>query len=190
MTWVMTLLPLVLLVLGFPIFVILLATSAVAIVMLLFDPADRAAAGDVRDARQLRAAGGAVLHLCRRDHGVRRHFPPPGGLDQVAARRHQGEPADHHGRDLRGVRGDLRLLGGDRGGGRAHHLQADGGCRLRPAVRHRPAHGLGADRQHDPARDRHDPLRGGGRAVAGAHFHRRLRAGLPVCAWHSWPTSW
>ena len=31
MTWAMTLLPLVLLVLGFPIFVILLATSAVAI---------------------------------------------------------------------------------------------------------------------------------------------------------------
>ena len=45
---------------------------------LLLDPADRAASGHVRIARQLGAAGGSVLYFCRRDHGAGGISAPPG----------------------------------------------------------------------------------------------------------------
>ena len=179
----MTLVPIVLLVLGFPIFVILLATSAIVDRHLLLDPADRAAPGDVRDARQLGAAGGAVLHLRRRDHGA-------GGISRRLVDwtksllgAHQGEPADHDGRRPAWCSG--RSPGPPRRPWRRSAASPSSRWSMPAttvALRHRTAHGVRPDRQHDPAVDRDDPLCRRGRAVAGAHLHGRLRAGLAVCA--------
>ena len=63
MTWAMTLLPIALLVLGFPIFIVLLATAAVVILLFSEFAARGSSADYVREHRQIRVAGRAVLYL-------------------------------------------------------------------------------------------------------------------------------
>ena len=181
MTWVMTVLPLVLLVLGFPIFVILLATSAIAIVCFYSIPptALQQVMFGTLDSSALLAVPFFIF---------------------------AGEIMGFGGISRRLVDWTKSLLGGTKAslpittvgtcvvfgaisGSSAATVAAVGRITFKPMVDAgydvRFATGLltasGPDRQHDPARHRHDPLRGGGRAVAGSHFHRRVRAGLPVC---------
>ena len=127
MALTMTLVPIVLLFLGFPIFVVLLATAAIAIVIfysipltvlhqVMFGSLDSAALLAVPFfifAGEIMAAGGIS-----------------GGLGEIAVRPLEGQPADHDSGDVRGVRGDLRIVRGDRGGRGAYHVPADARCRL------------------------------------------------------------
>ena len=65
MLWVMGALPFVLLILGFPIFLILLATCAVALTFFSSVPPTIAASDHVRHGQQVRLVGRAVLHIRR-----------------------------------------------------------------------------------------------------------------------------
>ena len=65
MLWLMGLLPLALLVLGFPFFLVLLSTATIAIVFYTSVPPTAVLQIMFGAVGQFRAAGGAVLHLRR-----------------------------------------------------------------------------------------------------------------------------
>ena len=114
-------LPALLLVMGVPIFVVLMAADAWR------HRAQRQSHPshpfrDVRQPGHLPAARGPAVHLCRRYHGARRHRTTPDRADPVARRRVRGfaRYRDHCG--LRSVQRDVRLERGLRCRHRqAHH---------------------------------------------------------------------
>ena len=84
----------------------------------------------------------------------------------------------HH-RRLRRVRGDLRLLGGDRRHLLARRLSGDAPLRLSAVLRHRRDRRRRHARHHDPALDRAGGLRPDHRAGHRQAVHCRHRAGHP-----------
>ena len=74
MIWSLAVLPVALLALGTPIFVVFLAGAAVTFAFFLSVPPDRPAPEHVRRAGQVRPHGGALLHLRRRALLHRRHL--------------------------------------------------------------------------------------------------------------------
>ena len=166
-------LPAILLILGLPIFVVLILTSMAAIAV----RRACADAGDpdlhVRQPRQFSAAGGAVLRAGRRDHGPRRHRQPRrrlGGVD------HRRRARLARGNDRRLV-GTVRRHGAHLGRHRGRHRQAvvsvADQARLRRALRGEPHHLFGRGRRDHPAVDLDDPLRHDGAGLGDQAVHRR-----------------
>ena len=177
MLWLMGFLPIALLILGFPFFIVLLSTATLAIVALHQRAADRRSPDHVRLDRQLRAAGGAVFYLCRRADGARRHGAAAGGRGDGAVRRLPRLDADHHGGRGDALRRDLRLDCGDRRGARPDVLSAASQGRLQREVLGRHHHLHRVHRQHHPAFDRDDPVLRGRRGVGDQAVRRRHHAG-------------
>ena len=94
-------------------------------------------------------------------------------------------PRPRRRRGLRAVRGDLRLVAGDRGGDRLDPAAGDGRAGLSEALRRRRHHHLRRARHPDPALDRHGDLRGRDRRQRRARSGRQARAvGLGRAAVH------
>ena len=127
----------------------------------------------VQRARQLSAAGGAVLRAGRRDHGAGRHRAPGRGLGDVADRRRARLARGDDGRGLGAVRRDGAHRGRHGRGGRPDDLSVAPGQRLQRALLGRADRVVGRHRGGDPAVDRDDPLLGVGAAVGGRAVHRR-----------------
>ncbi len=148
-----------------------------AIVAVHAGAADRGAADHVRQHRQFRAAGGAVLHLCRRTDGPRRHGAAAGCRGDCPVRRHSRRRADHDRRRRRAVRLHFRV---DRGNGcrpRTAVLSAAAQDRLRREILDRRHHLRRLSRQHHSSLDRDDPVLRGRRAVGDQAVCRRRDPG-------------
>ncbi len=141
----------------------------------------RAARGDspesVRIGQCDAAAGGAVLHLCRRADGAwqrgaaARRFRA--GRRGLGAR----QPRRHHGRHLRDLRRDFGRERGDGCDHRQGHGAGDAARRLSGNL-HRGADHLGRRHRRDhPAQHPDDRLWLGGGGIGGAALRRRCRAG-------------
>ena len=124
-------------------------------------------------------ADGLVRHHLRHEP---RAVPRRQRLPRPSARRARHR---HH-RRLRRLRGDLRLVGRDRGDVLARRLSGDAPLRLSAALRHRRDRGRRHARHHDPAVDRVRRLRPDHRAGHRQAVRRRHRAGHPrrrSCTW-------
>ncbi len=94
------------------------------------------ASGHVRQRRQVRADGGAVLHLRRRADGPRRHLQTHHQLGDVDHRRRARQPAADHRRHVHDLRRDLGVEPGDGRGGRARRRsRRSAGCSIRRSAR-------------------------------------------------------
>ena len=178
MLWLMGFLPIALLVLGFPFFLVLLSTATLAIVAVHQRAADR------RSRRSCSAAIGNFALLAVPFFIFAGELMARGGM----ARRlvavvmalfggFRGSDADHHGGRGDALRRDLRLDRGDRRGARPDVLSAASQGRLQREIlgRHHHLHRL--HRQHHPAVDRDDPVLRGRRGVGDQAVRRRHHAG-------------
>ena len=158
MYWVMGILPFALLLLGFPIFLLLLITSLV-ILFGFFDIPMTVVAQDIFNSLNKYALlGRAVLRICRQCDVARRHFGAFAALGRIADRRFPRPHSVHLARLRGAVRRDLgRDHRRDRGDRHAD-LSAHAGGGLQRRLRRGPDHVRRRARQPDPAVDRDDHL--------------------------------
>ena len=169
MTFALAVVPVVLLLLGFPIFIVLLTAVTVALVFFMQVPLVVAAPEPVRLDQRHAAARGAVLHLCRRADGARQRRAAAGRFRAGRRRLGARQPRRDHGRHLGDLRRDLRRERRD-----AWRPSARSCCRRcgAPAIRRPSPPGLitvgRRDRHHHPAQHPDDRLRRGRRGIGAA----------------------
>ena len=153
-------LPVVLLCLGVPIFVALIAAASIGIVAMGIGTMEPGARGAVRRPRQFSAAGGAAVHLRRRDHGAGRDRAPAGRMGAVDRRRRARLARAGDGRLV----GAVRLHVGIERRLRGRHRAADGAgadaARLQRGVLRQPDRIVRRHRHHHSAVDHDDHLSG------------------------------
>ena len=116
MYWVMGILPFVLLLLGFPIFLLLLITSLVVLFGFFNIPMTVVAQDIFNSLNKYALLGGAVLRFCRQCDVARRHLGASVALGRIADRRLPRQHSVHVARLRRAVRRDFgRDHRGDRG---------------------------------------------------------------------------
>ena len=177
MYWVMSILPFALLLLGFPIFLLLLATSLIILTFFFSVPmtiVHQAIFNSLNKfpllavpffifAGDLMSRGGISKRLLRWVASLVGRLPRPYSADLARIRR--------------AVRRDLGRDNGRHGGGRHADLSEDARGRLQRALRRGADHRGRRARQSHSAVDRHDHLRHRLRHLGHPAFRRRHRAG-------------
>ena len=172
-TFVYFILPVILLILGLPIFVVLLLTSFTAIVFVAHVPTDAVQTYMFGSLDNFPLLAVPFFVLGGRDHGPRRHRRAGGDLGGVDHRRRARLAGGDDGGVLGTVRRHGAYLGGHRRRHRAAVVSVADQARLQRALRHQPDHLLGRGRGDHPAVDRDDPLRHDGGGLRDQTVHRR-----------------
>ena len=180
MSFALGVVPVVLLLLGFPIFIVLLASVSVALVFFMHMPFAALASEHVRIDQCLCAAGDPVFRLCRRTDGARQRRPAPGRFRAGRRRLGARQPRRHHGRYFGDIRRDLRHQRGLRRNNRPHHVSGDAARRLSGILLRRPGHRGRRDRHHHPAQYSDDRLWRDGRGIGAAALCGGRGAGADV----------
>ena len=129
--------------------------------------------------RPLRDHGDPVLHPGRQFSHLRRGGAPHDRFRHLADRALVWRPRPRRRRRLRAVRGDFRLVGGDRGRHRLDHPAGDRAERLSAALRRRRDRDLGRARHPVSAVDQSGDLRGRDQRHA-AEGAGRARSWIPL----------
>ena len=174
MSFALGVVPVILLLLGFPIFIVLLLVGQRRAGVLHAHAARGSASEPVRIDQRLCAAGDSVLRLCRRTDGARQRGPATGRFRSRRRRFGARQPCRHHRRHVGDLRRDLRGKRGLCRHHRPHHVSGDAARRLSGTLRRRAGYRGRRDRHHHPAQHSDDRLRRvGGRIGAAALCGRR-----------------
>ena len=166
-------LPVVLLILGFPIFLILLVTSIVAVLTVADVPTEVIQTymfGSLDNFPLLAVPFFVLAGEIMAQGGIARRVI---AMVMAIVGSVRGLARGHDGRVLGTVRRDVAYRGRHRRRDGPDALSGAQGGWLQRALRGGPDRVVGRDRGGDPAVDRDDPLRDVGRAVGGAAVHRR-----------------
>ena len=172
-SFVYFILPTILLILGLPIFVVLILTSTAAILFVAHVPTQAMQTYMFGCARQFSAARGAVFCAGRRDHGPRRHRQSRRHLGGIDHRRRTRLARGDDGRVVGTVRRHGAYIRRHRGRHRPAAVSLAHQARLHRALRGEPDHLVRRRRRDHSAVDLDDPLCHVGAGIGDQAVHRR-----------------
>ena len=172
-TFVYFILPAILLILGLPIFVVLILTSTAAIVFVAHVPTQAIQTYMFGSLDNFPLLAVPFFVLGRRDHGPRRHRQPRRHLGGLHRRRRARLARRDHGRVVGTVRRHGAHHRRHRGRHRAAAVSVADQARLQRALRRSADHLVGRGRGDHPAVDLDDPLRHDGAGLGDKTVHRR-----------------